>query len=133
MTTFGGLYSVRGYEEEEIVADGGVVVSAQYEFDIVKAGESLENQEGESEEGEEQKRWLGKFAPLAFVDFGRAKIKSPVVGEKEVQELCSVGTGAIFEVGENFRGAMYYGWPLRSTEETKEGRGRFNFSFILRF
>ena len=137
MTTFGGFYSVRGYEEDEIVADGGILMSGQYEFDLVKHSESLENREATSEAGSEEaqdnKPWLRKLAPLAFIDFGRAKIKSPLVGEKGVQELCSLGVGTIAELGDNFSAGIYYGWPLRGTDQTDKGDGRLNFSCIYRF
>jgi hemolysin activation/secretion protein len=133
MTTFGGLYSVRGYEEDEIVADGGLLVSGQYEFDLVKHGESKENTESNLSQTERNKPWLRKLAPLAFIDFGRAKIKSPVLGEREVRELCSIGVGTIVEVGDNFSAGIYYGWPLRGTDETDSGDGRLNFSCIYRF
>ncbi len=137
MTTFGGFYSVRGYEEDEIVADGGILISGQYEFDLVKHSESLENREAESETGSEEtqdnKPWLRKLAPLAFIDFGRAKIKSPLSGEQGIQELCSLGVGTIAELGDNFSVGIYYGWPLRGTDETDKGDGQFNFSCIYRF
>ncbi|MFB0553208.1 MAG: ShlB/FhaC/HecB family hemolysin secretion/activation protein [Phycisphaerae bacterium] len=137
MTTFGGFYSVRGYEEDEIVADGGILISGQYEFDLVKHRESLENREAtseaDSEETQDNKPWLRKLAPLAFIDFGQAKIKSPLVGERETQELCSLGVGTIAELGDNFSAGIYYGWPLRGTDETDKGDGRLNFSCVYRF
>jgi len=137
MTTFGGFYSVRGYDEDEIVADGGILMSGQYEFDLVKHSESLENREATSEAGsketQDNKPWLRKLAPLAFIDFGRAKIKSPLVGEQGTQELCSLGVGTIAELGDNFSAGIYYGWPLRGTDQTNKGDGRLNFSCIYRF
>lgn len=133
MTTFGGLYSIRGYEEDEIVADGGIIVSAQYEFDLVKHNEANQENVAGSEDSEEEKPWLRKLAPLVFVDFGRAKIKNPLVGEQETYELSSIGAGVVIEIGDNFNAGVYYGWPLRSTEETDKGDGRFNFSFRYRY
>lgn len=133
MTTFGGLYSVRGYREDEIIADGGVIVSGQYEFDLVKHSEAMENRETKSGEAQEKKPWLRKLAPLAFVDYGRAKIKDVVVGEQEVRELCSVGGGMIVELGDNFSAGIYYGWPLRGTDDTDKGDGRLNLSLIMRW
>jgi hemolysin activation/secretion protein len=137
MTTFGGFYSVRGYDEDEIVADGGILMSGQYEFDLVKHSESLENREAtseaSSEETQDNKPWLRKLAPLAFIDFGRAKIKSPLVGEQGTQELCSLGVGTIAELGDNFSAGIYYGWPLRGTDQTNKGDGRLNFSCVYRF
>ncbi len=137
MTTFGGFYSVRGYEEDEIVADGGILMSVQYEFDLVKHRESLENREtkseASSEETQDNKPWLRKLAPLAFIDFGRAKIKSPLVGEQGTQNLFSLGVGTIAELGDNFSAGIYYGWPLRGTDQTNKGDGRLNFSCVYRF
>ena len=107
-TIFGGMYSVRGYRESRIVADGGILASVQYEYDLVKRGEV-----GEVKKAEERKPWLKKLAPLVFFDYGRAKIKDHVAGEKGVEELSSVGLGMIIEIGEHFNGAVYYGFPLR--------------------
>ncbi len=133
MTTFGGLYSVRGYEEDEIVADGGMLISAQYEFDQIKSYESERDRQDGTESKETGKRLIKKFAPLVFIDWGRAKTKYPVAGERRVHELCSIGTGLIFEVGDDFTGQLYYGWPLRGTDETDRGHGRLNASFVTRF
>ena len=131
MTTFGGLYSVRGYEEDEIVADGGILISGQYEFDLVKVGQANRDQSSELKESE--KPLLRKLAPVAFIDSGRAKTKQSIAGELAVQELCSVGTGLIIETWDNFSAAMYYGWALRGTDETDRGDGRLNMSFMMRF
>ena len=131
MTTFGGLYSVRGYEEDEIVADGGILISGQYEFDLVKAGQADHDQNHELEDTD--KPLLRKLAPVAFIDSGRAKIKKPVAGEVAVRELCSIGAGLIIETWDNFSAGMYYGWALRGTDDTDMGEGRLNMSFMKRF
>ncbi len=133
MTTFGGLYSIRGYKEDEIVTDGGILVSGQYEFDLIKHSEAKEIGETKSEETQDKKPWLRKLAPLAFIDYGRAKIKEPVVGEQEVRELCSVGGGLLVELGDNLSAGLYYGWPLRGTDDTGKGDGRLNLSVIIRW
>jgi hemolysin activation/secretion protein len=126
MTSFGGMYTVRGYDEYEIVADGGVLASIQYEYDLVRhrragGGETLIHED------------LRKLAPLAFVDFGRTDIKDPVAGEEEHETLLSVGVGTIFEVGNNFSAAIYYGHPLQETDDTRKGKGRINASAMIRW
>jgi hemolysin activation/secretion protein len=133
MTTFGGLYTVRGYEEDEIVADGGLLVSGQYEFDLVKYRQPKGTRANRSNEMPAKKLQLTKLAPLAFIDYGRAKIKDPIPGEDEVQKVCSVGTGVMAELSNDISGSIYYGWPLRETNETDRCDGRFNFVFIYRF
>jgi hemolysin activation/secretion protein len=129
MTTFGGMYSVRGYKESRIVADGGVIASVQYEYDLVEHDRSKDSPETEAQD----RPWLQKLAPLVFYDYGRSKIKHPVTGEQENQDLSSVGVGAIVEIGENFSGAVYYGYPLESAEGTDQGDGRLNISLMMRW
>jgi hemolysin activation/secretion protein len=133
MTTFGGLYSVRGYKEDEIVADGGLLASVQYEFDLVKYENAGQDRQGSTVQKEVEKPLLRKLAPLAFIDCGRAKIKDPVAGEREVRELCSAGMGMTIEVGDEFSAQIYCGWAIRETEDTERGEGRLNASFIKRF
>jgi len=133
MTTFGGLYSVRGYEEDEIVADGGILLSGQYEFDLLKLNMPKSDQQNNLEQKAVKKQMLRKLTPLAFIDYGRAKIKHPIASEQRATELCSVGIGTIIEVENDFNAGIYYGWALRGTEETHRGDGRLNMSFIIRF
>jgi hemolysin activation/secretion protein len=128
MTTFGGMYSVRGYEESEFVADGGILASAQYEFDLVKYGESKEVDKPRTD----KKPFVRKLAPLAFFDYGRAKYKDKVPGE-ENEELYSIGFGGIVELGDNFMGVIYYGFPLELTSTTDSHSGTLNFSLMIRW
>lgn len=126
MTSFGGMYSVRGYDEYEVVADGGMLLSLQYEYDLVRhrragGAETLVHED------------LRKLAPLAFVDVGRTNIKDPVAGEEERQTLSSIGVGTVFEIGSNFSGALYYGHPLKETAGTRVGKGRINASAMIRW
>ena len=133
MTTFGGMYTVRGYDEYEIVADGGILASAQYEFDLIKYDKVMKSDEGNTETAEPDKLELKKLAPLVFFDYGRAEIQHPVAGEREYTSLASVGAGMLFEVGDNFSGGVYYGYPLRKTDSTRRGKGRVNVGFLLRW
>jgi len=129
MTSFGGMYSVRGYDEYEIVADGGILASVQYEYDLVRHSQTVESGTKTSKYIESIK----KLAPLAFFDYGRTKVESPVPGEKGNQSLYSIGVGLAFDVGNNFSGALYYGYPLEETDDTNEGKGRLSASALLRW
>ena len=133
MTSFGGMYSVRGYDEYEHVADGGILASVQYELDLVKLEESQQSQEDGEVRGKAEKPFLRKLAPLAFFDYGRAKIRDPIGTEKEYEELMSVGVGFLVELGDNFRGALYYGYPLTDTDSTRIGKGRINAGAMYQF
>ncbi|NIP28279.1 MAG: hypothetical protein GWN67_16480 [Phycisphaerae bacterium] len=133
MTSFGGMYSVRGYDEYEYVADGGILVSVQYELDLVKLEEAQRAQEEEEVRETTEKPFLKKLAPLVFFDYGRAKIRDPIGTEKKYEELMSAGLGFLVELGDNFRGAMYYGYPLTHTEDTRTGKGRLNAGVMYQF
>ena len=126
MTSFGGMYSVRGYDEYEIVADGGMLASIQYEYDLVRHNQAIDAEPIADEE-------LKKFAPLAFLDYGRTNVESPVPGEEENQTIYSIGVGVAFEIGNNFSGALYYGHPLKDTVDTNKGNGRLSASVMLRW
>ena len=134
MTAFGGMYSVRGYDEYEYVADGGILTSVQYEFDLVKYDQA-QQQQMEPEEMPEQAEepFLRKLAPLVFWDYGKSKNVEPTGNEKRNEEFMSVGAGFIVELGDNFRGAMYYGYPLFATDDTRTGDGRINAYLLYQF
>ncbi|MHC4310407.1 MAG: ShlB/FhaC/HecB family hemolysin secretion/activation protein, partial [Planctomycetota bacterium] len=133
MTSFGGMYSVRGYDEYEHVADGGILATVQYELDLVKLEESQRSQEGEETREKAEKPFVRKLAPLVFCDYGRAKIRDPIGTEKEYEELISVGLGFLVELGDNFRGALYYGYPLQNTDSTRTGKGRISAGAMYQF
>lgn len=133
MTTFGGMYSVRGYQEDAIVADGGLLYSFQYEYDLIAKEKELANMQPGIVESEETESCFKKIAPLVFADFGRAKMKDAVAGEKGVEELCSIGFGVLLEAKKNLSAALYYGMPMRKTDKTDKFEGRVNVSVILRW
>ena len=142
MTSFGGMYSVRGYDEYEVVADGGILASIQYEFDWLRYNEAIERNEAQADPNQAETStsdlMLTKLSPLVFMDFGRSNIKDPVktpaiYAEDKNVTLWSVGVGAIFELNKNLNGTCYYGYPLRATEDTRRGKGRLNVSFMMRW
>lgn len=128
MTTFGGMYTVRGYEESGIVADGGILASAQYEFDLVKYDESKDVEKTKTD----VKPFVRKLAPLGFFDYGYAKFKDRVPGEDN-EELYSIGPGVISELGDNFMGVVYLGFPLNKTSTTNTHNPKLNFSLMMRW
>jgi len=129
MTSFGGMYSVRGYDENEIMADGGLLASIQYEYDLVRHNQAIESETVLHEE-------LKRLAPIAFLDYGRTKFEDPTDYEDanwDSETLLSVGFGVAFEVGNNFSAAVYCGVPLEDTPETNSGNSRISASAMLRW
>ncbi|MDD5458279.1 MAG: ShlB/FhaC/HecB family hemolysin secretion/activation protein [Phycisphaerae bacterium] len=128
LTVFGGMYSVRGYEEYDTLADGGVLASLQYEYDLVR-----QNRFDNEEDKTEYPQSLRKLAPVAFVDYGLAKVREHTAGEDKDTALVSVGPGLLAEIGQNFSAAIYYGIPLKKTVDTDKGDGRLNASILVRW
>ncbi len=137
MTSFGGMYTVRGYNEYEIVADGGVLASAQYEYDLVAADKAQMTKEEKAQKEQQEKNpyEIKKAAPLCFLDYGRTKMIHPIrtIGEQTNVDMLSVGIGALLDVGDHFSGAVYWGIPLKDTHVTNDRGGRVNTSFMLRW
>lgn len=132
MTAFGGMYSVRGYDEYEIIADGGILASLQYEYDLIQAQRNgYETDQARSQQ--EIKPFLRKLAPAMFIDYGKARIEDALPAEDTDQELCSVGGGLLMELGDNFTGIVYAGYPLIATDNTHEGKGRVNAGILIRW
>ncbi len=131
MTSFGGMYTVRGYDEYEVIADGGILASLQYEYDLVRA--DAVTKYAAQTESEKGKYFLRKLAPLVFMDYGRSTIEDAQASEDRNTEMCSLGAGLITEIGKNFTGTVYYGYPLMDTNETHAGKGRLNAGVTLRW
>ena len=106
----------------------GILASVQYEYDLVKR-DAAQGQAAPTLGDYE----LRKLAPLAFFDYGRAKMEDKVAGETGSENLYSIGVGALVELGEHFSGALYYGYPLESTDTTDRGDGRVNLSLMMRW
>jgi hemolysin activation/secretion protein len=67
------------------------------------------------------------------LDYGQARIKDATAAEDTDQELASWGGGFILELGDNFTGTVYYGYPLIATDDTRSGKGRVHAGFLLRW
>ncbi len=137
MTTFGGLYSVRGYPEDALVADGGILASLEYRRCLVR-GLGAE----EAKKGGKISRMIQPVdvSVLGFTDYGRTKVEDPVAGEKKAQDLWGVGLGTLITAGEHFEARIYYGWVLEEIERPSDGRtladegdGAWHFSFLYRW
>jgi hemolysin activation/secretion protein len=137
MTSFGGMYSVRGYQEYEVVADGGIIGSVQYEYDLIAADKAkmTDEEKAQKEQQEKNPYEIKKAAPLCFLDYGQSTVNDPVmgIGERTHVEMMSLGLGFLLDVGDHFSGAVYYGIPIRETTYTDKGEGRVNANLMLKW
>ncbi|MEJ5260625.1 MAG: ShlB/FhaC/HecB family hemolysin secretion/activation protein [Anaerohalosphaeraceae bacterium] len=131
MSAFGGMYTVRGYDEYEVIADGGILASLQYEYDLVQADRVRSGNDRSA--ASEPKPFLRKLAPAVFLDYGQARIRDALPFEQTDTELCSIGGGLITELGTHLTGTVYAGYPLIATENTREGKGRLHAGILIRW
>ena len=130
MTTFGGFYSVRGYPEDLIVADGGILASVEYRFYLSKCFGIDAKADRKTE-----------VSLVGFTDYGRPRIEDPKVGEFNSVTMWGIGIGTILEVRPNFLAGIYYGVALQDVKDpsndrillTEDGDGQWNFNFLYRF
>ncbi len=135
MSAFGGLYTVRGYDEDEYVADGGVILSAQYRFDLTRylhRDDQLDDEQGDSDAPEVQDNGPPKVSLLAFTDYAKGKTIDPIPGEISRQIMWGAGVGTSIEFNNNLSAAVYCSWPLKDTVGTDSGSETWNFSFMFR-
>jgi hemolysin activation/secretion protein len=98
----GGRYSVRGYRENTLVRDNGVILSVEARVPIVR-----------------NRRWAESLEIAPFVDFGRAWNVSNAGDENRIRSLSSVGVGLRWSATVpwlvSFRPALevYWGHRLR--------------------
>ncbi|MHC5183761.1 MAG: hypothetical protein ACYSPI_05750 [Planctomycetota bacterium] len=64
--------------------------------------------------------------------YGRAEYNDALLLEDDT-DLYSVGGGIITELGDNFTGTVYYGYPLKETNDTGRGQGRLHAGLLFRW
>ena len=93
--SLGGLYTVRGYRQDLILADNGFATSAELRATLARFPS-----------------FDGSFQLIPFVDFGTAwnDPGSPIA--LDTTTLAAVGLGLSFNIGNNFTARIDWGQPL---------------------
>ncbi|MFH0908676.1 MAG: ShlB/FhaC/HecB family hemolysin secretion/activation protein [bacterium] len=126
----GGQNSVRGYLENEVLADDGLVANVELRTPIRHTSTIP--------------RWMGKPANdkryidyeglqfVFFLDGAYVMLKDAVAGEDDNYQLLSVGPGLRYSIGNGFQMRLDWGFPLEKTEDSDTtGRGHFSLQFML--
>lgn len=123
--SIGGLNTVRGYEEFEVLGDRGFYLATEPRIRanaLISVAESFPLQV--------------EIVP-AFLDVGWVEIHKPVGGEEESSTLLATGTGMRFFLRDFFFARFYLGFALRDAQDsgdaTQSGDSRFHFELTLRF
>jgi hemolysin activation/secretion protein len=107
----GGYQSVRGYEEYEVAADDGLVLSNELRSPSFSVLKHLG-----------LKKVKDEAQLLAFVDYGYGTIRGSGDTPDEDVSLTSVGVGIRYQVAKNMTVRADYGWQLEDTGFSTKGR-----------
>lgn len=112
----GGLESVRGYHETEVLGDDGVFLS----LELIGP------------------RWapVPKLGPLrikSFIDWAHLSTKEALPETPEELEVVSVGMGFEWLFRRDLNALLDWGWPLMSAESIKAGDHRVHFKVAYDF
>ncbi len=92
--SIGGANTVRGYRENQLVGDNGIVVSIEYRIPIFGAASEY-----------------GRFQLAGFADYGQSRNR--VTDDPKPNELYSAGLGLRWHNGSYSRFELYWAKPLR--------------------
>ncbi len=113
--SFGGADSIRGYPENDYLGDYGWITRLELRtpaFIFPREIKVPYDKKGTS--------LMDAIQFVYFVDFGKAYLKKPRVGEKKDRLFTSVGLGLRFELYEHLKGMVDIGFPV-GNEEPSDG------------
>ena len=109
----GGVNAVRGYNEDAVYKENGILISQEIRFPSLK----LPNRHLPSQ-----------VQPFLFQDYAHLQSTVPLPGEKS-SDLHGAGIGLTLMVGDNFNLRIAYGWQLHYlTTAGNSDHSRFHFS-----
>ena len=122
----GGSFSVRGYEEDELLRDKGIIGnvelgSSDFSFDFATKWFS----------NEETGPIPVTLSGFGFIDFANLKLNQSqtLSTRNSIESIYSIGLGIRLNIFTNFSFHFDYGWPLRSTGlSNPSGRGHWQIS-----
>ncbi|MBY6239901.1 ShlB/FhaC/HecB family hemolysin secretion/activation protein [Methylosinus sp. Sm6] len=122
----GGLDSVRGYLESEILGDTGAIGS--FELRSPDVGEMLQDAiKREAAEGEPTVAIFDEWRLFGFVDKGAAEVLHPLAEQQAHFNLWSYGFGARVKLLDHVSGMFVYSTPMIRQVYTQAREPRLNF------
>ncbi len=124
----GGLSTVRGYEEREVLGDDGLIGSLELRSPVYASAltERLFTRKA-SPTGD-----FERLQAVVFVDGAYTSLQDTAEGQDDTQNLLSVGAGLRLALGKNFQSRFDWGFPLEETEESDSGgRGHVSVQFLF--
>ncbi|MCD4823316.1 MAG: hypothetical protein K8S55_01805 [Phycisphaerae bacterium] len=119
---FGGYNTVRGYDEWEVGADEGLVLSLELRTPEIKLGKFFNKLELEN-----------KLQFLVFWDYGAAHNVGNAPGEDKSNTLQSIGAGLRYKIGPHASFRMDYGHRLNEVTSDFNDQGRLHIGVLVSY
>ncbi|HXH46583.1 MAG TPA: ShlB/FhaC/HecB family hemolysin secretion/activation protein [Bradyrhizobium sp.] len=124
----GGLDTVRGYLESEVLGDNGV--AANLELRSPDLGSLLQKQmKDETGQGAPRFTTFNEWRIFGFADAGHATVLTPLPEQQAQFSMWSYGVGTRFKVFNGVNGVLVYSVPQISQAYTRADNARVNFRF----
>ena len=122
----GGLDTVRGYLESEVLGDDGVAGNLELRSPNVGAWLQKEMKD-ETGQGAPRFTTFNEVRFFGFADAGHVSIQRPLPDQQAKFDVWSYGAGTRFKVFDVFNGMVAYSVPMISQSYSQAGSGRVNF------
>jgi len=124
--SIGGMDTVRGYLESEVLGDDGIV--GNIEIRSPDVGSMLQKEiKDETGQGAPRFTTWNEWRFFGFVDAGHVRVQRPLPEQQTRFDVWSYGAGTRFKVFDNFNGVIAYSVPMISQAYTHANTGRVNF------
>jgi hemolysin activation/secretion protein len=121
----GGLDTVRGYLESEVLGDDGII--ANLEMRSPNLGEMLQKQmKDETGQGTPRFTTFNEWRMFAFADAAHVSIQRPLPEQLSQFDLWSYGVGARFKMFNTLNGLAAVSVPMTNESFTRAGNPRLN-------
>jgi hemolysin activation/secretion protein len=122
----GGLDTVRGYLESEVLGDNGVV--GNLELRSPDVGEMLQKQvKNEAGQGSPHFSTFNEWRFFTFADAGTVSILKPLPEQQSTFDVWSYGVGTKFKMFDHLNGTVVFSVPMISQAYTQARDPRVNF------
>lgn len=113
--SFGGANSIRGFPENDYLADYGWMSTIEVRTPLFLFPSGLK-----VPYDKEATPLRDAMQFVYFVDFGEGNLKRPRVGEESDKFLVGAGIGLRFEFWENLRGSLDWGFPVGNEDPSDD-------------
>ena len=124
----GGANTVRGFPENEYLADSGWVSTVELRTPAFLLPTGLRVPY------DKKKTSLRKAMHFAyFIDFGEGRLEKAQVGEEDYKFLSSIGLGLRYDFADHIRGKIDWGFPIGEEEPSDGSSSRIHFEVQYEF